>query len=76
MILNTPLEVSKDDEEEGSPSQDGNSPLTPASLRLLPLSRMAGEGGSSETRTGEGVKIDRSAEALRVCHHPTTFPSK
>jgi hypothetical protein len=25
---------------------------------------------------GEVKKIDRSAEALRVCHHPTTFPSE
>ena len=76
MILNTPLEVSKDDEEEGSPSQDGNSPLTHPRFTRISLSRFAGEGEQAKRCGGEGVKIDRSAEALRVCHHPTTFPSK
>jgi len=61
---------SKDDEEEGSPSQDGA--ILPSSLAPLPL-------GERKSPKGDGVrveKIERSAEALRVRHHPTTFPSE
>jgi len=66
------------DEEEGSPSQDGNTcTLTPTSLRSLPLSRLAGEGNSSETRMGErALKSKDQRKPSVLCHQPTTFPSK
>ena len=51
----------RDDEEEGSPSRDGVNFLTSPS----PFKR----------GLGWGEKIESSAEALRVRHHLTIFPS-
>jgi hypothetical protein len=40
-------------------------------MELIPL--MAGQ--AMPDRNHQLEKIDRSAEALRVCHHPLIFPS-
>jgi hypothetical protein len=47
----------------------------------MALSNQGDEEEGSHREMGIGrikmrLKIERSAEALRVCHHPTTFPSK
>lgn len=52
----------KDDEDKGSSLQNE------VNWHLPPL--LSGEG------RGEVRKIESSAEALRVCHHPSIFPSR
>src|SRR5437867_6704676 len=56
------------DEDKGSPSRDG------ANLALTPAPLLLGEGCPQDRVREE--KIDRSAEALRVHHHPFLFPSE
>jgi hypothetical protein len=64
MALSTPHGEAKGDEDKGSPLQNGAKDAsgfdTPQNTAL----------------NQRPLKIDRSAEALRVFHHPFLFPSE
>jgi len=63
MALSTPHGEAKGDEDKGSPLQNGANLARSRYVTSWLLDQRQG-------------KIDGSAEALRVCHHPFLFPSE